>query len=106
MRSLGRGVKIIIGGVIALGFRTFVRVIARVIAGFAAVRMHTLNRRHIRQQTTFSCMAFDIQEQPRNRVLIERVDMGDCFARDFAAVFQLPGRPGDVLSDDFVLAIF
>ena len=81
------------------------RLIARVIAGFAAVRMHTLNRRHIRQ-LAFSGIAHHIHEQPRNRVLIERVDMGDCFARDFAAVFQLPGRPGDVLSDDFVVAVF
>ncbi len=55
-------------------------------------------------------MAHDIYQQPRDRVGVERVDVRGGFAGDFAAIFQFPGwelggRVGEVLADDFIFAV-
>src|SRR5580658_10540636 len=88
--SLRRSKKEIVGGVTALRLRVFVRLVAGVVAGLAAVGVDALNSRHLRQ-LTLSRVAHYVDQQPGDGIGIERVDMGRGFARDFTAIFQLPG---------------
>jgi hypothetical protein len=50
-------------------------------------------------------MAYYIDQQPRDRVWVERVDVGGGFSGDLASVGQLPGRSGGVMADYFVFAV-
>ena len=57
--------EVIIRGVAALRFRVFVRLVARVISRFSAVRVDTLDRGYARE-LTLPGIARDIHQQPRN----------------------------------------
>lgn len=70
----------------------------------ATVSVDTLDRRHTCQQT-LSGMADPSQQQPGDGIRIQRVDAGHSLARNFAAIFQLPGRAGGMLTDDLILPI-
>ena len=102
---LCRRKKVIVCGVIALSFRAFALLIASVVARLAAVRVYALNRRHIREGA-LSRIVGDGDQEPGNRVRIEGVDMRDFLSGDLAAILQLSGRPGAMLTDDLILAIF
>ena len=54
----------------------------------------------------FTGVADDVNQQPGNRIRVQRVDMPNRLSRHFAAVFQFPGRSRGMLSDDLVLAVF
>ena len=58
----------------------------------------------------FPALAHNVDQQPGDRIGIERVDVRGGFAGDFAAVFQLPGRQlrgwvGEMLADHFIFPI-
>src|ERR1700729_2643034 len=84
--SLRWRVEIIVGRVGAFALRVFVCFIARVVPRFAAVGVHALYGRYLSQRA-FTSMAHDVDQQPRDRIRIERVHMRRGFARDLAGVF-------------------
>jgi hypothetical protein len=99
------GVKVIIGGISALALGVDVGGVAAFCGRFAVVSVHALNGRDVEKQTV-SGAADDMDEKPRNRVGIGRVDVGDGFTGDLAAIGQLPTGTGEMAADDFALIIF
>src|ERR1700722_6668619 len=89
--SLGRE-EIVVRRVTALGLRIPMRFVAAVSRWFATVRVHALNGDRIRERS-LAGVTDHIEEQPRDRIRVERVNMRRSLARNFAAVFQLPCRP-------------
>src|SRR5580698_8083378 len=71
---LPRREKEIVSRVSALGFRVFVRLVARVVTGLAAVRVDALNRGNL-GKLSFAGVAHHIHQQPRDGPRIERVDV-------------------------------
>ena len=64
--------------------------------------VQALNCGHVREQA-FPGMAYDIQQQPWDGIGVWRIDVRGGFAGDFAAVVQLPRRPGEMLADPVVV---
>ena len=102
--SLRRSVEVIVGGVAAFGFGVDVRRVAAFGRRLAAVGVDALNGGHVAEQAVAG-VTHDIHQQPRNGIGIERVDVRCGFAGDFAAIFQLPGGTGEMLSDHFIFAV-
>ena len=63
-----------------------------------------LNRGYIAEQTV-PRMTHHLHQQPRNRIRIKRIHMRGRFSDDLAAISQLPGRPGGVVSDYFIFPV-
>jgi hypothetical protein len=82
-----------------------VRLVADVVARFSAVCVYALNRCDFGEQAVLARMTLDIDQQPWDRVGIERVDMTNRFAGDFAAIFQFPRRAGRMLPNHFILPV-
>jgi len=87
--SLRRSIKVIIRGVTALGFSVDVRGVATFGGRLPAVGVHTLNGSDVAEQAV-SSVAYNIHQQPGDRVGIERVDMRHGFTRDLTTIRQLP----------------
>src|SRR5215831_8164176 len=84
--------KVIIRRVTALCFRALMCLVAGIVSWLSSMRMHTLDLGYLRQ-CALAGIVDNVEEQPRNGIWIQRIDVSSHFARHLAAILQFPGRP-------------